>query len=167
MPEFHLMGCKSLVVTFMLVSSMFPVNAVSNPSTKSLIAWGVFLVSTVLFSCSNSGNTQSTVPDERTSSYPATSSVEGTIACLVDVDWVYPSEADLVGAWKFSGDGTFNSSTTLFGGMSTWGTWKVVNPGEVQIEYTRTTEGYLPENQVLKLSDCNRLYVGSTEYVKL
>jgi len=151
----------------MLVSRMFTVNRANGPLLRSLMTWGVVLVSAVLFSCSNSGNTQSAATDGSASSYPATSSVEGTIDCLVDVDWVYPSEADLVGAWKFNGDGTFNSSTTLFGGMSTWGTWKVVNPGEVQIEYTRTTEGYLPENQVLKLSDCSRLYVGSTEYVKL
>lgn len=142
-------------------------NSLFSHSPKAILVFRALSISVLINSCANSESTGS-APQDATSNYVSgTTSVEGTKECLADVDWGYPSVGDLVGAWKFSSDGTFNSSTTLFGGMSTWGTWQVVNPGEVQIEYTRTTEGYLPEPQVLKLTDCNRLYVGSTEYVKL
>lgn len=44
---------------------------------------------------------------------------EETKKCLVGYDWIYPSSSNPTGAWKFSSDGTFNSSTTMFGGIST------------------------------------------------
>ena len=91
---------------------------------------------------------------------------EGTESCLVGYDWVYPSSTSPTGAWKFSSDGTFNSSTTVFGGMSTWGNWTVISPGKINISYTRTTEGIIPDDQVLTMSSCSSLKVGSTYYSK-
>ncbi len=93
-------------------------------------------------------------------------SIEGTKTCLVGFDWVYPSGSNPTGAWKFSSDGTFNSSTTMFGGMSTWGNWQVISPGKIQISYTRTSEGIIPDNQILTMSSCGNLKVGSTVYSK-
>ena len=93
-------------------------------------------------------------------------SIENTQKCLVGYDWVYPSGNNPSGAWKFSSDGTFNSSTTAFGGMSTWGNWKIISPGKINVSYTRTSEGTIPNDQVLTLSGCNSLTVGSTTYVK-
>jgi len=92
--------------------------------------------------------------------------IEGTKSCLIGYDWVYPNGSSPTGAWKFSSDGTFNSSTTFFGGMSTWGNWQVTSPGKIKITYTRTSEGTIPEDQTLALTSCNTLKVGSTTYIK-
>lgn len=92
--------------------------------------------------------------------------IEDTKTCLVGCDWLYPSSNNPLGAWKFSSDGTFNSSTTTFGGMSTWGKWSVIGPGQIRVTYTRTTEGIIPEDQTLQMSSCNSLTVGSTNYSK-
>ena len=94
------------------------------------------------------------------------SSIENTQKCLLGYDWVYPSGNNPSGAWKFSSDGTFNSSTTMFGGMSTWGNWTIISPGKIKVSYTRTSEGTIPNDQVLTLSGCFSLIVGSTTYVK-
>ncbi|MEJ6694494.1 MAG: hypothetical protein QNK51_01545 [Chitinophagales bacterium] len=91
---------------------------------------------------------------------------EGTKSCLIGVDWIYPSSSNPTGAWKFSLDGTFNSSTTAFGGMSAWGNWSVLGPGKIEVSYTRTTEGTIPSNQILTMSSCGSLKVGSTNYSK-
>ena len=99
-----------------------------------------------------------------TSSSVAT--IEGTKSCLIGYDWVYPSGNSPTGAWKFSSDGTFNSSTTMFGGMSTWGNWSVTSPGKVEVSYTRTSEGIIPDDQILTMSSCDGLKVGSTFYSK-
>ena len=97
----------------------------------------------------------------------STSSVEGTENCLEGYDWVYPSESNPTGAWKFSSDGTFSYSATNFGGMSAWGNWTVSRPGKVKVHYTRSTAGSLPDDQILKLKDCKTLLVGSTPYKKI
>lgn len=94
------------------------------------------------------------------------SSISNPISCLTGVDWVYPSASNPTGAWKFSSDGTFNSSTTMFGGMSTWGNWEDLGGGRIKITYTRTTENYLPDSQIIKLNGCNELSVGQTLYIK-
>ena len=99
-----------------------------------------------------------------TSSSVAT--IEGTKSCLIGYDWVYPSGNSPTSAWKFSSDGTFNSSTTMFGGMSTWGNWSVTSPGKVEVSYTRTSEGIIPDDQILTMSSCDGLKVGSTFYSK-
>tara|TARA_B100001093_G_scaffold512076_1_gene581262 strand:- start:806 stop:1201 length:396 start_codon:yes stop_codon:yes gene_type:complete len=91
---------------------------------------------------------------------------EGTKSCLMDYDWVYPSGTNPTSAFKFSSDGTFNSSTTMFGGMSTWGNWTVISPGNIKLSYTRTTEGIIPADQILTMSSCGSLKVGSTVYAK-
>ncbi|MDA0686361.1 MAG: hypothetical protein O3C22_06005 [Bacteroidetes bacterium] len=100
------------------------------------------------------------------SSESGVGSIEGSKNCLIGYDWVYPNGSNPTGAWKFSSDGTFNSSTTMFGGMSTWGNWQVTSPGKVTITYTRTSEGTIPQGQTLTMSSCNSLKVGSTTYIK-
>lgn len=114
----------------------------------SLMGGSLFL----LQACSSGGNSSTEAVD------PA--------ACLVGADWVYPSEDDPTGAWKFSSDGTFNSSTTLFGGMSSWGNWEDLGNGKIQVTYTRGTEDFLPDPQILELIDCEQLKVGQTVYSK-
>jgi hypothetical protein len=96
----------------------------------------------------------------------SSNSEDNTKSCLIGFDWVYPNGSNPTGAWKFSADGTFNSSTTFFGGMSTWGDWEVIAPGEIRISYTRTTEGTIPGDQTLTMESCGTLKVGSTQYIK-
>lgn len=112
----------------------------------SLMGGSLFL----LQACSSGGNSSAEAVD------PA--------ACLVGVDWVYPSADDPTGAWKFSSDGTFNSSTTMFGGMSSWGNWEDLGNGKIQVTYTRGTEDFLPDPQILELIECEQLKVGQTVY---
>ena len=121
----------------------------------SVITVAVFLVMAFGSDDEGAGETSSSV-----------ASIEGTKSCLIGYDWVYPSGSSPTGAWKFSSDGTFNSSTTAFGGMSTWGNWSVTSPGEVKVSYTRTTEGIIPNDQILTMSSCDGLKVGSTFYMK-
>ena len=104
--------------------------------------------------------------EETTATSSSVATIEGTKSCLIGYDWVYPSGNSPTGAWKFSSDGTFNSSTTMFGGMSTWGNWSVTSPGKVKVSYTRTTEGIIPDDQILRMSSCDGLKVGSTFYSK-
>lgn len=92
--------------------------------------------------------------------------IENTEKCLVGYDWVYPSGSNPTGAWKFNSDGTFNSSTLMFGGISTWGNWEILSPDKIKISYTKTTEGTIPNDQTLSMSSCSRLKVGSTVYLK-
>jgi hypothetical protein len=91
---------------------------------------------------------------------------EGTKNCIEGYDWVYPSSSNPTSAWKFSSDGSFNFSTTMFGGMSTWGNWYVISPGKIKISYTRSSEGVVPDDKDLTMSSCNSLKVGSTIYSK-
>ena len=114
----------------------------------TLLMFGVFWIYPIIMISSE--NTFSTDPQ----------------SCLIGVDWVYPSSDNPTGAWKFSSDGTFNSSTTLFGGMSAWGNWEIIEDGRIKIIYTRSTENNLPDPQILELSDCNKLKIGETYYVK-
>jgi len=71
-----------------------------------------------------------------------------------------------MGAFKFSSDGTFNSSSTMFGGMTTWGNWSVSRPGMIRLRYTRSTTGNIPNNRTITLKNRSSLLVGSTEYTK-
>jgi hypothetical protein len=75
--------------------------------------------------------------------------------------------SNLISAWKFSSDVSFNSSTTMFGGMSSWGNWEIISPGKIKRTYnTRTTERIIPDNQTLIMQSCDLLKVGSTVYKK-
>lgn len=118
----------------------------------------------LIYSCSNN---KSNISEEKKSASNAPTRTETSdVECLVGYDWLYPSSSKPTGAWKFLKNGSFNSSTTLFGGMSTWGNWEVIGLGKIKISYTRTTEGVIPEDQILILTDCNTLKVGQTNYHK-
>jgi hypothetical protein len=120
------------------------------------ISGAILFASFILSSCGGSSSKESTEVESN----------EGTKTCLVGFDWVYPSSSNPTGAWKFSSDGTFNSSTTMFGGMSTWGNWEVISPGKIKISYTKTSQGTIPDNQILTMSSCGSIKVGSTVYLK-
>ena len=120
------------------------------------ILGALLFASFILSSCGGSSSKESTEVESN----------EGTKTCLVGFDWVYPNSSNPTGAWKFSSDGTFNSSTTMFGGMSTWGNWEVISPGKIKISYTRTSEGTIPDDQTLTMSSCGSMKVGSKVYLK-
>jgi len=120
------------------------------------ILGAILFASFILSSCGGSSSKESTEVESN----------EGTKTCLVGFDWVYPSRSTTISAWKFSSDGTFNSSTTMFGGMSTWGNWEVISPGKIKISYTKTSQGTILDNQILTMSSCGSIKVGSTVYLK-
>ena len=131
---------------------------------KNLIFTILFIT---LFTCDSSTEKKLNVQAKDSSKTSVSvETTDGTKSCLTGYDWVYPSSSNPSGAWKFSSDGTFNSSTTMFGGMSAWGNWSVTSAGKIQISYTKTTEGTIPGNQMLTMSSCNNLRVGSTNYIK-
>ena len=84
--------------------------------------------------------------------------------CLVGYDWCEPSCSNPTMAWKFSLDGTFSYSTTMFGGMSTWGTWKDIGNNEINIIYTRTSTGDILAEKIISMQDCESLKIGQTIY---
>ena len=120
------------------------------------ILGAILFASFILSSCGGSSSKESTEVESN----------EGTKTCLVGFDWVYPSRSTTISAWKFSADGTFNSSTTMFEGMSTWGNWEVISPGKIKISYTKTSQGTILDNQILTMSSCGSIKVGSTVYLK-
>jgi hypothetical protein len=117
----------------------------------------------ILLAVANKNKSNSSIDSDN-----SLTTVEGTKKCLVNYDWTYRNrmKSNLTSAWKFSTDGTFNFSTTAFSGMSAWGNWVIINPGQIKISYTKTSEGVMPSDQVLSLLSCNNLKVGSTVYSK-
>ena len=77
---------------------------------------------------------------------------------LVGYDWVYPDMDNPMGAWKFSSDGTFNYSTTAFGGMTRNGTWEDVGDSKVELDYNDGGSGEL------EITSSTTFKVGSTTY---
>jgi hypothetical protein len=118
-----------------------------------------------VFSCNESPkNSSNTLSQEDVNEQTQKQVAKIDINCLTDVDWCTPNCNDPKGAWKFASDGTFNYSTTFFGGMSSWGNWQDLGDGKIQITYTRVTSGQLPPDQVLELTNCDELRVGQTTY---
>ena len=54
---------------------------------------------------------------------------------LIGYDWVYPDMTNLMAAWKFSSDGTFNVRQIAFGGSTRNGVWKDMGKGKVELIY--------------------------------
>ncbi|MAX68671.1 MAG: hypothetical protein CMP60_03145 [Flavobacteriales bacterium] len=85
-------------------------------------------------------------------------------SCLVGYDWCIPSCNNPTTAWKFSTGGTFNYSTTMFGGMSASGTWEEYGNQDIKIVYTRTSTGDLLPEKTIIMPDCKSLKIGQTIY---
>jgi hypothetical protein len=92
--------------------------------------------------------------------------VESTIKCIQGSRWTYPDKESPASWWVFEHDGSFRSGTRAFGGMTAEGKWGVPSPGVIYVEYSLSSEGYLPNSQTLELKDCTFLMTGSTRYVK-
>ena len=84
--------------------------------------------------------------------------------CLVGYNWCQPNCSSPTMSWKFAADGTFNYSTTMFGGMSAWGTWKDIGTNQIELIYTKTSTGDILPKKILSMPDCKSLQVGSTLY---
>ena len=92
------------------------------------------------------------------------SSSDSIKSCLVGYDWCMPNCNNPTMAWKFSNDGTFNYSTTMFGGMSAWGTWEDVGSQEIRIVYTKTSTGDVLPEKIINMPDCKSLKIGQSIY---
>jgi len=125
-----------------------------------LLTIGLFIFFTIASTDSKSNSIQ----PNQTSNHTEIKSGGKDSDCLINIDWCYPNCSNPKSAWKFSSDGTFNYSTTAFGGMSAWGNWVENGNGAFRINYTKTTEGTIPNEQIIELQSCNYLKVGSTIY---
>ena len=109
----------------------------------------LLLISVICFSsCDNNANSES----------------KGIKDCLVGYDWCQPNCSNPSMAWKFFSDKTFNYSTSIFGGMSAWGTWKDIGKNKVELVYTKTSTGDALPKKILSMPDCSSLLVGTTLY---
>ena len=97
-------------------------------------------------------------------SFNSTSESQSIEECLVGHDWCQPNCSSPTMAWKFASDGTFNYSTTMFGGMSAWGTWKDIGTNQIELIYTKTSTGDILSKKLLSMPDCETIQVGSTIY---
>ena len=95
-----------------------------------------------------------------------TSELQSIKDCLVGYDWCQPNCDNPTMAWKFSADETFNYSTSMFGGMSAWGTWEDIGNNQIELIYTKTSSGDMLPKKILSMPDCNSLKVGSTLYIR-
>ena len=85
-------------------------------------------------------------------------------SCLVGFDWCVPNCESPNMAWKFSSDKSFNYSTTLFGGISAWGTWENIGEKKIELTYTKNTSNTNIPNQTIQILDCKTLKIGNTLY---
>ena len=86
-------------------------------------------------------------------------------------DWCYPScDDDVQSSIKFNSDGTFASSSIMFGGMSRWGNWKSLGKNEVRLVTTRISTNSsgdkIPPPQVITILSSDKIKIGSTVYIK-
>ena len=87
---------------------------------------------------------------------------------IAGYDWCSPDCDDPMSAFKFSDDGTFNASTSMFGGMSRWGNWERQGKDKIKLTTTKisTNSGNdkIPEPQIITLVSLTKIQVGSTIY---
>jgi hypothetical protein len=86
---------------------------------------------------------------------------------LVGHDWVYPDMENMMAAWKFMDDGTFNVSQKMFGGSTRYGQWKDSGNGKVQLTYD--DGGFVKGTQVkatdtIAMISKTQFQLGSTIY---
>ena len=125
------------------------VRAKDNKSKMKTLFYLLFFVLIIHLSSCETTNSSETV------------SIRG---CLVNYDWCQPNCSSPIMAWKFAIDGTFSYSTSMFGGMSTWGTWRDIGGDQIELIYTKTTKGDLLPKKTLTMPDCKSLKIGSTLY---
>mgnify|MGYP001189230006 CR=1 FL=1 len=101
----------------------------------------VLLVLQLSTACTKSNTIQSTCTDS-----------------LVSYDWVYPDYNNAVGAFKFSSDKSFNYSTTMFGGVTRYGTWKSLDHCSFELKYSNG------DIKVITISNGRTFKIGSTTY---
>tara|TARA_Y100001970_G_scaffold188680_1_gene229465 strand:- start:198 stop:548 length:351 start_codon:yes stop_codon:yes gene_type:complete len=87
---------------------------------------------------------------------------------ITGYDWCSPDCDEPMSAFKFSDDGTFNVSTSMFGGMSRWGSWERQGRDKLKLTTTKisTNSGSdkIPDPQIITLVSESKIQVGSTVY---
>ena len=85
-------------------------------------------------------------------------------------DYCYPDCDNPISALKFNSDGTFNSSTSAFEGMSRWGNWEKVDNDKIKLITTRistnSNSDKVPPPQTIYIMSNGGLKIGSTIYIK-
>ena len=127
---------------------------------KNVITLGILFTATIfIVSCGDSTEgVKSTAGGKSPKESIANHGDDSAEIILVAYDWVYPDMDNPMGAWKFSSDGTFNYSTTAFGGMTRTGTWKDVGDSKVELDYDDGGTGKLA------ITSSTTFKVGNTTY---
>ena len=85
---------------------------------------------------------------------------------ITGYDWCSPNCDDPMSAFKFSDDGTFNSSTSMFGGMSRWGNWERQGKDKIMLTTTKifTNSGNykIPDPKIITVFSESKIQVGNT-----
>jgi len=93
-----------------------------------------------------------------------------TLLKTLEGDYCYPNCENPNSAMKFNSDGTFNSSTSAFGGVSRWGSWEELGNNKIKLTTTRistnSNSDKIPELQIIKWTEDGRLEIGNTLYNK-
>ncbi len=108
--------------------------------------------------------------DKHTQEQPLTKQPSGKD--LIGYDWVYPDMNNLMAAWKFSSDGTFNVSQKAFGGSTRRGKWNDLGNGQVELIYddggfVRSGDGgsvNVDARATITLLSKSKFQLGSTVY---
>tara|TARA_B100001250_G_C19769410_1_gene776368 strand:+ start:870 stop:1232 length:363 start_codon:yes stop_codon:yes gene_type:complete len=89
---------------------------------------------------------------------------------ITGYDWCYPGCEEPISAFKFHSDGTFNSSTSMFGGMSRWGDWEFLDDNKIKLKTirisTNTTNDKIPEPQIITIISDTKIQVGNTSFIR-
>ena len=127
---------------------------------KNVITLGILFTATIfIVSCGDSTEgVKSTAGGKSPKESIANHGDDSAEIILVAYDWVYPDMDNPMGAWKFSSDGTFNYSTTTFGGRTRTGTWKDAGDSKVELDYNDGGTGKLA------ITSSTTFKVGSTTY---
>ena len=87
---------------------------------------------------------------------------------IIDYDWCSPNCDKPISAFKFNDDGTFNASTSMFGGISRWGNWERQGKDKIKLITTKisTNSGNdrIPDPQIITIVSGSEIQIGSTVY---
>tara|TARA_B100001250_G_C19743936_1_gene764338 strand:+ start:78 stop:425 length:348 start_codon:yes stop_codon:yes gene_type:complete len=97
------------------------------------------------------------IPDESKNKSEKKLSAKSIIA---NYDWCYPNCEDPTAAFKFHDKGTFNYSTTMFGGISKYGTWADIGNNKIKLLYDDNSDN------ILDITSNSTFQIGDTIYSK-
>ena len=89
---------------------------------------------------------------------------------ISNYDWCYPDCINPISAIKLNSDGSFNSSTSMFGGSTRWGNWEYVDKNKIKLKSTKAStisgQKINLENQIITIISNKKLKLNNTIYLR-